>query len=89
MYGNANPNDEDKKREKNNTQREIIMVDADFKKFNNEKIRLESELRSLKKDESRIKVEMQDRQLRLGKVSQEVMQLEARQRALKKKLNSL
>lgn len=82
-------NDQDKSRQKNTLQRDIIMAESDFKKYNNEKMQLDAEIRQLKKDEAHLKVNLQDRQERLNKVAYELTQAETTLKGLKKKLNLL
>ena len=78
---------QDKSRKRNELQRDITIMESDFKKKTNEKVLIESEIRSLKKDEARIRVEIQERQTKLNRVDQDVMQMDSEVRALRKKLN--
>ena len=78
---------QDKSRKRNELQRDITIMESDFRKKTNEKVLIESEIRSLKKDEARIRVEIQDHQTKLNRVDQDVMQMDSEVRALRKKLN--
>lgn len=94
MQNNKNDGDnqddkQDKSRQINTIQRDMIMAEDDFKKYNNEKIQLESEIRALKKEEAHLKINLQDKQGRLSKVEYELTQAEAILKNLKKKLNLL
>jgi chromosome segregation ATPase len=80
---------QDKSRQKTNIQREMIMVESDYRKLANEKANLDMEVRQLKKDESHIKMSLQEKQTRLGKVEYELLQLDTTLKSLKKKLNLL
>lgn len=87
--GQDGGDDQDKSRQKNTLQRDIIMTEADFKKYHNEKVQLEAEIRALKKDEAHIKINLQEKQARLGKVDYELTQAETVLKGLKKKMNLL
>ena len=78
---------QDKSRKRSDLQREIVMQEADFKKKMNEKILIESEIRSYKKQGAQIKVEIQVRQEKLKKIDQDVMMMDNDLKSLKKKLN--
>lgn len=79
--------EQDKSRQKSALQRDMIMAETDFNKYNNEKVQLEAEIRALKKEEARLKVDLQEKQTRLSRVENELMQLDGSLKSLKKKLN--
>lgn len=81
--------DEDKSRMKNMTLRDIVMIESDYHKKQNEKVQLEAEIRLLKKKDSEIRVELQDKQVLLSRIDQDVAQMEADLHRLKNKLNQL
>jgi chromosome segregation ATPase len=80
---------QEKSRRKNNIQREMIMLESDFRKLSDEKAALDMEIRQFKKDEAHIKINLQEKQARLGKVEFELLQLDTNLKSLKKKLNLL
>ncbi|MFA6382973.1 MAG: hypothetical protein WCX17_00945 [Parcubacteria group bacterium] len=80
---------QDKARRKSEIQRETIMIESDYRKLANEKASLDMEIRQLKKDEAHIKINLQEKQARLGKVEFELLQLDTNLKSLKKKLNLL
>jgi len=82
-------NVQDKARQKNNIQRETIMVESDYRKLASEKASLDMEIRQLKKDEAHIKINLQEKQTRLGKLEFELLQMDTNLKSLKKKLNLL
>ena len=82
-------NDADVKRKRNDLQREMIMLEADQRKKLEEKTRLEAEIRAVKKEISREKVAMQERQTELKKIDQEIFQIDGEIKGLKKKINLL
>ncbi|HCP08736.1 MAG TPA: hypothetical protein DIT25_03000 [Candidatus Moranbacteria bacterium] len=81
--------DQDKSRQKNTIQRDMIMLESDLRKLTSEKIALDSEIRSLKKDDAHIKISLKEKQTRLGKVDYELIQMDANMKNLKKKLNAI
>jgi hypothetical protein len=70
-------------------QREMIMIEGDQHKFAREKSTLEMEIRQLKKDEAHIRMNLQEKQTHLGKVENELLQLDNQIKSLRKKLNLL
>ena len=78
---------QDKSRQKNDIQREMVMQESDMRRVINEKNQLEAEISAFKKEEAHIKMNMQEKQERLNKVDFELSQFEATMKGLKKKLN--
>ncbi|PIR73592.1 MAG: hypothetical protein COU40_01685 [Candidatus Moranbacteria bacterium CG10_big_fil_rev_8_21_14_0_10_35_21] len=85
----SNQPGEEKKdsRKINDIQREIVMQESDLHKKLEEKTRLEAEVRALKKETARIKIQMQEKQIALDKLSYELVQFEAEIKKLKKEMN--
>lgn len=87
QIGNDQSVSQDKARQRNEIQRDIIMAESDLRKVTNEKNALDVEIRELKKDEDRIRMNMQDRKSRLTKVEYELTQIDVKIKSLKRKLN--
>ncbi len=89
MYTNSNQNQaaQDKTRQKNEIQRQIVMQEADYKKRLNEKIQIESEMRDLKRKEDQIRAGIQEKQSRLSRLEQEILVSDTALKNLRKKLN--
>ena len=77
---------QDKSRARADIQREIVMQEADLRKKMMEKVRFESDIRALKKDEARVRVALQEKQEKFSKMGYDVLQMENAIKALKKKL---
>lgn len=75
--------------QKNELQREMIMREDDFKKVLEQKERLEFDLRSLKKEDIRIKLAIQEKQGELQKTDKDIYRMEQSIGELKRKLNML
>ena len=83
------PKEHEKAMQRTEIQREMIMIEGDQRKFQREKATLEMEIRQLKKDESRIRTDLQEKQIRMGKVEYELLQIDNQIKSLRKKLNVL
>ncbi len=81
--------DQDKSRSRNDIQREIVMQESDLRKKLAEKTQLEMEIRALKKENARLKATMQEKQIHLEKIDQDIFQMDAELKSIKKKLNLL
>lgn len=88
MY-QANNSGQDKTRQRNDLQREMIMKDGDYKKILSGKIGLEAEIRSLKKEGDRIKMEIQTKEKAIQGIDQKAMMMANEIKSLKKKMNLL
>lgn len=86
-YQQPSQNSADKSRQRNELQRNIIMLESDKGKKNAQKMQLDAEIREAKKDRERAEVELQAKQLQLQKVEQEMATLNASAKGLQKKLN--
>ena len=91
MYGDdpKNLSEEDKKKQRRTIQVQIIMLESDGRKFLNEKNILEAEMRNLKMDGDRIRVNLEEKKRQLEKVSSRILENEGERGKLKKKLNLL
>ncbi len=78
--------DESKKRR---IQMEILILESDIRKLNNEKNATDNDVRKMTLDEERIRVELDKKKNYLAKVAQENRSKEDELRALRKKLNLL
>jgi len=88
MY-QANNSSQDKTRQRNDMQREMIMKDGDYKKILSGKINLEAEIRSLRKEGDRIKMEIQVKEKTIQGIDQKAMMMANEIKTLKKKMNTL
>jgi len=86
MY-QANDVGQDKTRQRNDLQREMIMKSADLKKILSGKIKLDAEIRNLKKERERMSLEMQGKETQIEKIDQEARMVEIEIKNLKKKMN--
>ena len=77
----------DKSRQRNELQRDIIMLEADKGKKNAQKMQLDAEIRECKKAQDRASMELQDKQSKLQEVEREAATIEVSIKDLKKKLN--
>ncbi len=89
MYGNNDASDEDKKRQLNALNMQLSILDSDQKKFSNEKNMLEAEIRKLKMDSERLRVDLSEKQKRFEAVNFQFSQNEDEIRRIKRKLTSL
>jgi septal ring factor EnvC (AmiA/AmiB activator) len=83
----ANQGAADKSRQRSELQRNIIMLEADKGKKNTQKTKLEAEIREYDKNQDRLKLEMQAKQLELKEIEQEIATMDASVKNLKKNLN--
>ncbi len=85
----SNSGNEDKKRQKNTIQVQMIIMESDGRKLMNEKNILDAEIRKIGRDIDRLKVELSQKKERLAKVSDQIIQNEEEIKRLKKKLATL
>jgi peptidoglycan hydrolase CwlO-like protein len=85
----ANTSDQDKTRQRNDLQCEMIMKSADLKKILSGKVKLDAEIRSLKKERERATLEIQGKEKQIEKIDQEARMVEIEIKNLKKKMNLL
>jgi len=81
-----NLSEEDKKRQQRNFQMQIIVLDSDTRKIQNKKNVLEAEIRKLKVDQERNRIESDEKKKEYEKISQQIIQNEEDMKRLKKKL---
>jgi len=89
MYGNNDASDEDKKRQLNALNMQLSMLDSDQKKFSNEKNILEAEIRKIKMDGERLRIDLSEKQKRFDKITFQFSQNEDEIKRIKRKLASL
>lgn len=77
----------DKSRQRNELQRNIIMLESDKGKMNTQKIKLVAEIRECDKDQERAKLELQSKQAKLEEVDGRIATMDTSIKDLKKKLN--
>lgn len=81
--------DEDKKRKKHSVEMDMVILESDLKKITSRKTELESEIRKLKYDEERIRINLEEKNKELNGVTLEITQGEDDIKRLKKQLNLL
>jgi len=81
--------DDQKRKKRRDLQMEVIMQESDLNKVVADKTRLEMEIRQLRKDMDRARINLQEKQQRLGKVQFDMMQKEEEIHKNKKKMNTL
>lgn len=78
---------EEKRRQKNSTQMEMVILESDGKKIIAEKSELEVEIRRLRQDMERLRIDLDKKQQRYDKINFEISQNEAEIKRLRKRLN--
>lgn len=81
--------DEDKKKQKNSIQMEIIILESDISKVTERKNVLAAEIRKLKYDEEKLRVELDAKKKEFESAVQKIADGEAEIKRLKKRLNLL
>jgi predicted nucleic acid-binding Zn-ribbon protein len=92
QYANANRgnmNDQERHKRIADLQREMMMVEADMKKFLNEKAMLEAEERKIKKDIDSLRTNMQEKERKIRVSNQNIDIKRAEIMHLRKLLNVL
>jgi ABC-type molybdate transport system ATPase subunit len=84
-----NLNDEDKKRQRNAIQMQMVMLESDNRKLVSEKNMLDAELRKLRMDQERIRVEHDQKKKEFDAVTYKISQNEEELKRMKKKINLL
>jgi len=85
----AKLSDEDKKKQKHSTSMEIIILESDVRKMAAQKNELEAQIRKLKYDEERLRVELDAKNKEFQAVSQKITEGEEDIKRLRKRLNLL
>lgn len=92
MYANEdleNLSPEEKGRKRREIQIQMIMLESDGRKLTDEKNLLDVEIRKIKIDSERLRVNMDEKKTRLGEVSSRIFENEEEIKKLKKKMNLL
>ena len=92
MYTNddlKNLSDEDKKRQRNSIQMQMIMLESDNRKLVSQKNMLDAELRKLRIDQERIRVDHDQKKKEFDVIVYKISQGEEDLKRIKKKLNIL
>jgi len=89
MYANNDASDEDKKRQLNALNMQLSILDSDQKKFSNERNMLDAEIRKIKMDTERLRIDLSEKQKRFETVTFQFSQNEDEIKRLKRKLASL
>lgn len=80
---------EDKKKKRNQFQMEMIMLESDNRKKIAEKGSLEAEIRKLRYDEERLRINLEEKKKRLDIVTREIADLDGEVKKIKKQINLL
>ncbi|HRY82834.1 MAG TPA: hypothetical protein P5232_04005 [Candidatus Moranbacteria bacterium] len=86
MYGNNASSDEDKGRQKNAINMQLSILDTDQRKFVAEKNMLDAEIRKLKMDSERLRIDLNEKEKRFSTVNFQFSQNEEEIKGLKRKL---
>ena len=81
--------DEDKKKQKNSTQMAIIIAESDLSKMTIRKNELDAEIRKLKYEEERLRVELDVKKKEFDGLAQKITDSEAEIKRMRKRLNLL
>jgi hypothetical protein len=84
-----NLSEEDKKRQRNSLQMEIIMLESEISKLSAEKNELEAEIRKTRMDEERMRVVLDEKRKKFETVIQNIAEKEMEIKSMKKKMNLL
>lgn len=85
----ANLSDEDKKKQKRSIEMEIIISESDLKKMITQKSALEAEIRKLRYEEEKLRIELDQKNDEFKLVGQKIMDSEEEIKRLRKRLNLL
>ena len=92
MYTNddlKNLSEEDKKRQRNSIQLQMVMLESDNRKLINEHNLLDAEMRNLRMNEERLRINLDEKRKRYDMVKNQIAQNEEELKRMKKKLNVL
>ena len=89
MYANNDASDDDKKRQINALNMQLSILDSDQKKFSAEKNMLDAEIRKIKMDTERLRIDLDEKQKRFEKITFQFTQNEDEVKRIKRKLASL
>ncbi len=82
-------NPEEKKRKLHDLQMQIIMLDSDNRKVQARKSILEAEIRKIKMDQERARIELERRKQEYDKIEYQIIKNEEDLKRMKKKMNLL
>jgi predicted nucleic acid-binding Zn-ribbon protein len=80
---------EEKRRESHSIQMQMVILESDLKRNNSKQTNYDSEIRKLKTEGERIRVQLDEKHKEQEKVKWEITQQEAEIKKLRKKLNLL
>ena len=86
-YGQSNLSDQDRNRKRNELQRESIMLESDLRRLINQKTLIDAEERKIKKEITRLKMDLQDRQKKIQNIERDIVLKQTEQIRLKKQMN--
>lgn len=86
MY-QANNSAQDKTKQRNDLQRDMIMKGADYKKIETKKLVLLAEIRRMESEEKRMDLEIGKKKGEIEKIDQEARMVEIELKNIKKKMN--
>ncbi len=92
MYTNddlKNLSEEDKKRQRNSIQLQMVMLESDNRKLISEHNLLDAEMRNLRMNEERLRINLDEKRKRYDMVKNQIAQNEEELKRMKKKLNVL
>ena len=89
MYGQQALSDEDKSRKEHSINMQLSILDSDQKKFEVEKNSLDAEIRKLKTEGERLRLDLDEKKKRLDEITYKFSQNEAEIKRLKRKLTEL
>jgi hypothetical protein len=84
---NIDPQEQERRTQRTNLQREIMMQEADLRKISGEKKKAEDAIRALKKDRRTLDMQIEAQEAKIKKIDQEVMMRAGDIKSLKKKVN--
>ncbi len=84
-----NLSEEEKRKQLRNFQMEIIVMDSDTRKIQNKKSTLEMEIRKLRMDQERMRIEMENKKKEYDTLGYQIIKNEEDMKRLKKKINLL
>ena len=89
MYGQQSLSDEDKSRKEHSINMQLSILDSDQKKFGSEKNLLDAEIRKLRTEGERLRLDLDEKKKRLEEITYKFSQNEQEIKRLKRKLTEL
>lgn len=84
-----NLSEEEKRKQLRNFQMQIIILDSDTRKIQNKKVMLDAEMRKLRMDQERTRIELDSKKKEYDTVSYQIIKNEEEMKKMKKKMNLL